>query len=168
MKNFTFYAQVAATAACDQNINGTGTEITCDQGPCELVQESDTEIIDTYHNSSAATGYIALDHTRKVILVTFRGTISKHDGWTDFQVALRDVPEFCDGCKAHWGFWGYWLSAKEQVTRSLHKATKDHPEYGVAVAGHSLGGAVATLAGTALRQDGFTLDIVSEASIFPP
>lgn len=161
LDDFKLFAQFAALAACDQNINSTGNKLTCDYGLCGLVEADDTETIDAFHNSTAATGYIALDHTRKLILLTFRGTITKHDGDTDFQFFYTTVEDLCPGCKAHSGFWTYWKSAEERALTQLQKATKEHAEYGVAVVGHSLGGAVATLAGTVLRQKGYKLDIVS-------
>ncbi|CAG8037823.1 unnamed protein product [Penicillium salamii] len=159
LDDFRLYAQFAALAACDQNINGTRGELSCDQGPCDLVQAHDNEIIDSYHSSENATGYIAFDHTKKLIIVTFRGTISDFDAHTDFNIGWVDVPGFCKDCKAHTGFWGYWKSAEHQVIERLQNATEAKPDYGIALAGHSLGGAVATLAGTALRQKGFKLDI---------
>lgn len=167
MDDFSLHAQFAFLAACDQNINGTRGELSCDQGPCDLVQAHDTEIIDNYHRTDNATGYIALDHTRKSIIVTFRGTITEADSKADFDIVGKThVPEFCEHCYAHNGFWKYWKSAEEQVVSRLKQATKEYPEYSIAVAGHSLGGAVATLAGTALRQKGFTLDIVSYPRTF--
>ncbi|CAG8038896.1 unnamed protein product [Penicillium salamii] len=160
LDDFSLHAQFAVLAACDQNINGTRGELSCDQGPCDLVQAHDTEIIDNYHRTDNATGYIALDHTRKSIIVTFRGTITIADGDADKNIWPKvHLPEFCKNCYGHAGFWTYWKSAEDQVVSRLQQATKDNPDYSIAVAGHSLGGAVSTLAGTALRQKGFTLDI---------
>ncbi|CAG8946638.1 unnamed protein product [Penicillium salamii] len=159
LDDFSLHAQFAFLARCDQNINGTRGKLSCDQGPCDLVQAHDTEIIDNYHRIDNATGYIALDHTRKSIIVTFRGTVSNADGEADQHFLTTYVPEFCEKCQVHQGFWAYWKSAEEQVVSRLEQATKENPDYSIAVAGHSLGGAVATLAGTALRQKGFTLDI---------
>lgn len=82
--DFRLFAQFAALAACDQNINSTGKKLTYDYGLYGLVQADDTETIDAFHNTTAATGYVALVHTRKLILLIFRGTITKHDADTDF------------------------------------------------------------------------------------
>ncbi|KAI1837803.1 hypothetical protein DTO006G1_4538 [Penicillium roqueforti] len=160
LDNFKFFAQVAAVAMSDVNLNTTGRQLSCDKGPCELVQADDTEITSIYHGAAIATGYIALDHTRKLILVTFRGTVTTADLYQDLRIPVfTDVSEICEGCKAHTGFWNYWLSAKDQVTAELRRLIKENPTYGVVVTGYSLGAAVATLAGTALRVDGFTLDV---------
>lgn len=161
--DFRFFAQVAAVANSDKNIvNGTGKQLTCNKDPCELVQADDTEIVSIYHGTAQASGLIALDHTRKLILVTFRGTVTVPDLYQDLRIPLfTDVSDLCDGCKAHPGFWEYWLSVKDLVTSELQRITKENPSYSVAVTGYSLGAAVATLAGTALRADGFTLDVVS-------
>lgn len=162
LDNFKFFAQVAAVANSDVNLNTTGTQLSCDKGPCELVQADDTEITSIYHGTAIATGYIALDHTRKLVLVTFRGTVTAADLYQDLRIPVfTDVSDICEGCKAHTGFWNYWLSAKDQVTAELRRLIKENPSYSVVVTGYSLGAAVATLAGTALRVDGFTLDVVS-------
>ncbi|CAG8019305.1 unnamed protein product [Penicillium olsonii] len=160
LDNFKLYAQFAALAACDQNINGTRGALTCDQGPCDIVQADKTEIIESYHSDHSATGYIALDHTRKLIVVTFRGTISTWDGDRDKDfVFKKHLSEVCDNCYVHRGFWEYWKTAEEQVTSRLQQATKENPDYSITVAGHSLGGAAATLAGMDLRLKGFDLEI---------
>ncbi|CAG8253231.1 unnamed protein product [Penicillium salamii] len=157
---FKLFAQLATITNCDQNINRTGYPLTCDQGPCDLVQADDTEIVNTYHHKTGGTGYIALDHTRKLIIVTFRGTITFPDLYQDFRIPiLTPVPEICDGCGAHPGFWDYWLSAKDQIIEELRAYTKQNPDYRVSVTGYSLGAGVATVAGVALRVEGIPCDI---------
>jgi hypothetical protein len=163
LSNFTLFAQFAALSACDQNINATGNKLTCDYDGCGLVEDDDTETIFTFHNATGPTGYIALDHTRKLTVLTFRGTVSKYDGETDFKYQFTAIEDVCPGCNAHEGFWGYWSSAADVIISELRSATTSHPDYSLTVVGHSLGGAVATLAGTILRTKGFSLDIVSVA-----
>jgi pimeloyl-ACP methyl ester carboxylesterase len=104
-----------------------------------------------------------LDHTKKLLVLAFRGTVSENDGNTDFSFFFTRIEDVCSGCQAHKGFWGYWSSIADQVITQLHSATEKHKDYDLAVVGHSLGGAVAALAGTVLRQKGFDLDIVSAA-----
>jgi hypothetical protein len=161
LSNFTQFSQFAALSACDQNINSTGNKLTCDYNLCALVEADDTETIFTFHNGTGPTGYIALDHTKKLIILAFRGTVSENDGNTDFSFFFTPIEDVCPGCRAHKGFWGYWSSVADQVISQLHSATENHKDYGLTLVGHSLGGAVAALAGTVLRQKGFTLDIVS-------
>lgn len=124
------------------------------------MQKDDTVIIDSFHNSENATGYIALDNTRQLIVVAFRGTVSKGDQIADLSATFTDATELCPSCRAHKGFWRYWQSAKDRVTNQVVNLTQSNPDYRIMVVGHSLGGAVATLAGAALRAK-FKLDIVS-------
>ncbi|CAG7922062.1 unnamed protein product [Penicillium olsonii] len=159
-EKFKLFAQFATITNCDQNINRTGYPLSCDQGPCDLVQAEDTEIVNTYHQKTGGTGYIALDRTRKLIIVTFRGTITFPDLYQDLRIPiLTPVPELCDGCGVYPGFWDYWLSAKDQIISELGNVTKEYPDYRVSVTGYSLGAGVATVAGVALREEGFPCDI---------
>ncbi|CAI7639682.1 unnamed protein product [Penicillium glandicola] len=159
LERFTLFSQFATLSACDQNINHTGQSLTCDYGTCPLVAADNTTVINAFHSDQGPTGYIALDHTRQLIVLTFRGTVSKNDGNTDLDLGLSPIEDVCTGCKAHHGFWGYWTAIASQATTQLRDATSAYPEYRLSVVGHSLGGGVATLAGTVLRTQGFSLDI---------
>ena len=161
LEKFTLFSQFASLSTCDQNINHTGQSLTCDYGTCPLITTDNTRVINTFHSDHGPTGYIALDHTRELIVLAFRGTISKGDGDTDLDIALTPVSDVCTGCKAHHGFWAYWSAAAAQATSQLHNATNAYPSYRLNVVGHSLGGGIAALAGTVLRKKGFSLDIVS-------
>jgi hypothetical protein len=58
------------------------------------------------------------------------------------------------------GYWGAWREVSQLVTDAVAKAHKDNPQYKVVVAGHSLGGAVATIASALLRDSGHIVDLV--------
>ncbi|KAJ6190055.1 hypothetical protein N7519_000076 [Penicillium mononematosum] len=159
LERFTLFSQFAALSACDQNINHTGQTLTCDYGACPLVAADNTTVINTFHIDHGPTGYIALDHTRELIVLAFRGTVSKSDGDTDLDIALTPIDEVCTGCRAHHGFWVYWSAVASQATSQLRDATSAYPGYRLSVVGHSLGGGISALAGTVLRTQGFDLDI---------
>ncbi|CAG8384717.1 unnamed protein product [Penicillium salamii] len=159
LHDFELFSQYAALAACDQNINSTHNKLTCDKNTCGLVEADDTETIYVFHSTSGPTGYIALDHTKKLIVLTFRTSVSLNDLAIDKKSDPTNIEDICPGCWAHTGFWGYWKDASAKVIPQLEKATKANPSYHLEVVGHSMGGAVATLAGTALRKRGFKLDI---------
>ncbi|KAJ5159269.1 uncharacterized protein N7500_008920 [Penicillium coprophilum] len=158
LERFTLFSQFASLSACDQNINQTGQRLTCDYGTCGLVEADNTTVINTFHSVNGPTGYIALDHTRELILLTFRGTVSESDGNTDLDIVLTPIDEVCTGCTAHHGFWVYWTAIASQATTQLRDATSSYPGYKLTVVGHSLGGGIATLAATVLRTQGFSLD----------
>lgn len=159
--NFKLFSQFAALAACDQNINSTQHKLTCDYGTCGLVAADDTENIHAFHSSSGPTGYIALDHTRQLIVLTFRTSVSENDLAIDKKSDTTPIEDICPGCWVHTGFWEYWQDVSKDVISQLAQASKAHPSYRIVVVGHSLGGGVATIAGTVLRKRGFKLDIVS-------
>ncbi|KAJ6142521.1 hypothetical protein N7471_001974 [Penicillium samsonianum] len=76
LERFTLFSQFAALSACDQNINHMGQSLTCDYGTCPLVAADNTTVINAFHSDHSPTGYIALDHTRELIVVTFRGSVN--------------------------------------------------------------------------------------------
>lgn len=138
-------------------------KLSCDYGTCGLVAADDTETIDAFHSDSGPTGYIALDHTKKLIVIAYRTSASTNDARVDVENTPKHIDDVCSGCWAHTGFWSYWAASADRVTSQLQDASKAHPDYAIKVVGHSLAGAVATLAGTVLRQKGFELDIVSKS-----
>lgn len=63
--------------------------------------------------------------------------------------------DLCKGCTAHRGFWHSWLDARTQVLLAIKNAVQLHPNYKIVATGHSLGGAIATLATSQLRNEGY-------------
>ncbi|KAF2178482.1 lipase precursor [Zopfia rhizophila CBS 207.26] len=56
-------------------------------------------------------------------------------------------PPKCDNCTVHTGFYTSWLNTRKVILPELTEAIKKHPNYKLTLVGHSLGGAVAALAG---------------------
>ncbi|KAF2738367.1 alpha/beta-hydrolase [Polyplosphaeria fusca] len=63
--------------------------------------------------------------------------------------------DLCNGCTAHSGFWRSWVDARKGVLAAVKIASNSHPDYELVATGHSLGGAIATLAAAQLRNDGY-------------
>jgi predicted lipase len=98
-------------------------------------------------------GYVAVDHTNKLIVVSFRGSTTI-DAWiTNFQFDTINT-DICSGCTAHRGFWNSWVDARDRVTPAVKQASSTYPSYQITVVGHSLGGAIASLAAAQLRNSG--------------
>jgi len=76
------------------------------------------------------------------------------------QAGLKEVPEVCSGCRARTGFHEAMRGALPAVMKSVGELRRENPEYTVAAAGHSLGGAVATLMAEELRRRGVKVDLV--------
>ena len=99
------------------------------------------------------TGFVAIDHTNKAIILSFRGSQSL-DNWLtnlDFGLSTTDI---CSGCTAHSGFWQSWVDARDAVIPAVKAAATKFPGYAIAVTGHSLGGAIAPFAAAQLRNQG--------------
>lgn len=113
--------------------------------------------------STDVTGYVALDHTNKLIIVSFRGSTTV-DAWCtnlDFGTTVTDI---CSGCTAHHGFWNSWVDARDRVLPAVKQASSSYATYQIAVTGHSLGGAIATLAAAQLRNTGYTVALYNFGS----
>lgn len=67
--------------------------------------------------------------------------------------------EFGEGCQAEYGFYDSWMSVKDVVVGTVKTAVSIFPDYKLVSTGHSLGAAVAVLAGAYLRDDGYAVDI---------
>ncbi|KAF3912088.1 Lipase [Orbilia brochopaga] len=130
---------------------------------------------------SDSCGYIALSHppAERRIIVAFRGTYSITNALVDLSTGRQEYVPYppsnrsfsaevegmnggggkvkCEGCWAHAGFLESWKQAAEIVVPVVAKLVD---RFGVAgyrleLVGHSLGGAVAALAGLEFRERGW-------------
>lgn len=114
-------------------------------------------------------GYVALDTTNKLIVVSYQGTSTKTnpiDIFTDLdilqvQTTLCGTAKTVEGCKVHAGFYEAMVESSKVVTPIVAAAVKAHPTFRVVSTGHSLGGAISVLLGVQLRNAGYIVDIVS-------
>ncbi|KAK4691188.1 hypothetical protein P7C71_g5762, partial [Lecanoromycetidae sp. Uapishka_2] len=104
------------------------------------------------------TGYIAVDDTRSLIVLAFRGTHGIRNELTDIDV-FRVPTDICSNCDCHQGFWDSWIEARSGVTTAISNTQAMHPDYGVVVTGHSLGGAIADIAAAEIRKSGINCEL---------
>ena len=104
------------------------------------------------------TGYIAVDKTRSLTVLAFRGSESVRNflADADFPTVPTDI---CSGCEADQGFYNSWLEARTGVMSALQSSAAANPSYQVVVVGHSLGGAIAAIAAAELRDQGSNTDL---------
>ncbi|KAH0551565.1 hypothetical protein GP486_007216 [Trichoglossum hirsutum] len=169
ISNLTLFAQYSAAAYCKDVLNtqqtlplGYQTKVRCKAGICPLVEAAETIIITGFDReedhdvewdpskSIDVGGFVAIDKTNHVIVISFRGSSNLEDRIDDAKVIQK--PWKCDGCWAHQAFAQFWEAALVTVQTAVSAYQSDFPSYPIVVTGHSLGAAVATLAAAEIRR----------------
>lgn len=155
-----FFSQYSAAAYCLSNNNSPNTKITCPQGNCARVEAANTSTLTEFENSlvSDVTGFVATDTTNNLIVLSFRGSRSVRNWITNVNFPAGPTT-ICADCLAHNGFWISWLEAQKNVLDAVAKARAQYPNFKIVSTGHSLGGALASLAAGTLRSQGTTVDL---------
>ncbi|KAJ7762883.1 Alpha/Beta hydrolase protein [Mycena olivaceomarginata] len=98
-------------------------------------------------------GFIARDPARLEIVVVFRGTFSLKDAITDakFLLVPFESPGIVELVHVHRGFLGAYQNVSDQVVGIVAKELKEYPTFRIVVTGHSLGGAIASLAAPSIK-----------------
>lgn len=110
-----------------------------------------------YDKPTDTQGYYGIQPDQKLIWVVYRGTISVKNELDDAEVWLVDA-EYgadCPECKLHNGFSKCYNSTRSQALQAVATLVKEYPTYSIAVAGHSLGGAIANIAAADLIRGGY-------------
>jgi hypothetical protein len=97
------------------------------------------------------TGYfVGYNDQQKKIVISFKGTDSIRSAFVDIQLAFADAsnvsPAFSNGEKIHTGFMNAYKYHKNSVQSALLMAIQDRPSYPITFTGHSLGGAMSSIA----------------------
>ena len=91
--------------------------------------------------------------TQVKLVVAFRGTENLENWIENLDIAKTDHAMSCKGCKAHSGFVNIWTAFQKPVLAELMKLHSLYPSAKLLVTGHSLGAAVALIAGYSLQYD---------------
>jgi predicted lipase len=162
-RKFELLAQYAAAAYCPDNFNRQNSQLRCQANNCPRVQSANTRVVWSFSKTPQTdnSGFVAIDHTHQTIVISFRGSESVRNYVTFFDTHLVPI-ELCPSCYSSSGYWRAWLEVREDVTTAAKQAHLQYPGYTLVVTGHSLGGAIATLAAADLRDNGAIVDLVRE------
>ncbi|KAI6641452.1 hypothetical protein MCOR08_001161 [Pyricularia oryzae] len=152
LDTFKLYADYTAAAYCNKSPDRVSQKIVCGSDACPLIEAHETTIVATLaDDGDRAGGYVALDSTAERIVVAFHGTITFAGYMADFNALLQD-DDLCQGCQIHAGFRSIWAAVGDVVMETVEKLHSEYPDYSIVTTGHSMGAALATLAGANLRQ----------------
>ncbi|KAJ3351112.1 hypothetical protein GGF32_004449 [Allomyces javanicus] len=92
-------------------------------------------------------GYMGVNDNLRSLVIVFRGTVEPANIAADANGMPILASQYGAGAMVHAGFAGASAEAKSQVQAWVKSKVAQHPDYKISVTGHSLGGAVAILAG---------------------
>ena len=93
------------------------------------------------------THAIQYDNNNKALVVAFRGSMNKENWLANFTALSKTFPETWPGAQVHLGFYSAWIELKKLLIRGLQGLGASAQQFNhVIFTGHSLGGAVSTLA----------------------
>lgn len=170
LANLKLFAEYSAAAYCPRNYLTplNTTKPICPSAVCPLMQTAapDIEFAAAFVNVSASqtTGLAILDHSNELIVFSFRGTHTSTDWKTDFDFPLDPADEICEGCAVHSGFLDSWRGVRNLVISERLILLEQYPSYATVFTGHSLGGALATLAAAQLSISNFTSATTSSST----
>ncbi|CAD5223964.1 unnamed protein product [Bursaphelenchus okinawaensis] len=105
--------------------------------------------------NSTCSGYIAVLHNDHAVVVSFRGTVNDKQFFDEIVSAVMTKESFYGYGRVnkyfHDAYFTLWLSGMKQL---LYEVVDYYPQYTLWVTGHSLGGALATLASADLVGTG--------------
>ncbi|KAI3398074.1 hypothetical protein diail_9938 [Diaporthe ilicicola] len=111
--------------------------------------------------STDTQAYLFRDDSAQEYILSFRGTSSVQDFVTDLEQSLvpcsAAVGISCLGCTCAQGYLGQYVSVQDDVVTTLTSNLASKPSYKLIVTGHSMGGALASLAAASLKGQNFTL-----------
>ncbi|KAL4766771.1 Alpha/Beta hydrolase protein [Aspergillus nidulans var. acristatus] len=143
----TLFSEYSAAATCAANFNSQGSKVICDPGVCPSLEQIDTTIITGFmgHNPGNVTGFLAVDKTNDLIVLSFRGSRTLGNWITDSEYEQVPINGICPGCYVHHGYYYAWGNFSQYIMLSINQVAAQYPHYRIIFTGHSFGGALATL-----------------------
>ena len=94
---------------------------------------------------------MATDNTDHLTILAFRRSHGIGDFIRDAELVMTSTGLCPIVCLAHSGFWNSWQQSSDDIIKALLPVVSANTQNRFMVTGHSLGGALATLAATVLR-----------------
>lgn len=177
------YANIASIAYCLKRGLGPGalgnSDTNCPLKKCKQPKYKNIQVLATFDFNDwgeVGSGYYAIDHPSKRILLVFRGTSSTRDWIGDFDTVPvkyepmvnsgkyfkgRSKKVSCEGCMAHRGFYNFVRNNCAKVISEVADLKDANPDYKLVIVGHSLGAALALLSGIEFQMMGLDPLVVS-------
>ncbi|KAK4188230.1 Alpha/Beta hydrolase protein [Podospora australis] len=151
LDKFKLYAQWAAAASCNSE-KSPGEPIACQEEQCTTLESHQAVVAGSFTGLlTDSRGFVGIDHVDKVIVLSFRGSVSVRNWIAD--LILIQVPcTLTPFCLVHAGFLASYNEIAKPALAALASARAANPTYRVVTTGYSLGAAVATLAAANLRK----------------
>ncbi|PKX96483.1 lipase family protein [Aspergillus novofumigatus IBT 16806] len=159
LQNLSLFAQYSAASYCTNNINSTGSKLTCSSGNCPLVEAANTKTLSEFYEVGSdsaygdVAGFLVADTTNKLLVVSFRGSRTIDTWLANLDFGLDSLSDVCSGCSS-------WEVVANALTTELNSALATYPGYTVVFTGHSFGAALATLGAATLRKAGIPVQLV--------
>ncbi|CCD24348.1 putative lipase NDAI_0D00340 [Naumovozyma dairenensis CBS 421] len=134
----------------------------------------------TAESGELGTGYVAIDHEKKVVICAFRSSTTIQDWFSDFEISPtkwnpvcvdeykkmieRGIIKECKDCMIHRGFSKFSRTLGRFFLNKLENILRQYPDYHSIVTGHSLGAALASMAGIELRLRGYEPSVITYAT----
>jgi predicted lipase len=105
-----------------------------------------------YNSTGNTQAFVGFQPKENTIHVVFRGTVSTSiQDWIDDLDAIKINYSGCSGCEVHRGFYYTYLDVNESLIRNVDDMYLKYRKPLISIAGHSLGGALATYGALEVR-----------------
>ncbi|KAI9338695.1 Alpha/Beta hydrolase protein [Zopfochytrium polystomum] len=137
--------------------------VTCDRDriakwdcqPCKHPDVAKTHDVVFFNaESTGMQGYAAINGNMNAITVVFRGSVNIENWIHNIQLTFKDMDGWGSGVRVHRGFHDTYESVVDAAVSAVTKLTAKCPSCSVIFSGHSLGGAIATLAAVDMVNKG--------------